>query len=325
MATDSLSQADLDGMLAGTGGGSAAGSNAPMDVQLYDFRRPARLSKERMRTLEAMYERMVKELESWVLARVRGDVTVQLQSIEQFTFADFSLSLPAPCSTFIFDIGESGHQGVIDIGPEFGFYVIDRSFGGTGEGTAPVRVLTPIERLALRTVAERVTQLLEDAWRDVSPMALTLSGFESTPEMLQVASREDSMLVANIEVTAANQSSLLLVCLPFAALEQFLSGNGPARAAAAPPNTAARAAAAAKSEAALREMPVPVSVRLPQFQMRLDELARLDVGTIIPTGLPTDARLIVRAGNEERFVGQAGRVSGMLAVRIVDAIAPKIP
>jgi flagellar motor switch protein FliM len=325
VATDSLSQADLDGMLAGTtGGASTAGADAPMDVQLYDFRRPARLSKERMRTLEAMYERMVKELESWVLARVRGDVTVQLQSIEQFTFADFSLSLPAPCSTFIFDIGESGHQGVIDIGPEFGFYVIDRSFGGTGEGTAPMRVLTPIERLALRTVAERVTQLLEDAWRDVSPMALTLSGFESTPEMLQVASREDSMLVANIEVTAANQSSLLLVCLPFAALEQFLSGNSPARAAAAP-NTAARAAATAKSEAALREMPVPVSVRLPQFQMRLDELARLDVGTIIPTGLPTDARLIVRAGDEERFVGQAGRVSGMLAVRIVDAIAPKTP
>lgn len=325
MSPDALSQADLDSMLASASGRSTSAAGAPQDVQLYDFRRPARLSKERMRTLEAMYERLVKELESWVLARVRGDVTVQLQSIEQFTFADFSLSLPAPCSTFIFDIGDGGQQGVIDIGPEFGFYVIDRSFGGTGQGTAPLRVLTPIERLALRTVAERVMQLVEEAWRDVSPMSLTLTGFESTPEMLQVANREDPMLVANVEVTAADQSSLLMICLPFAALEQFLTGKGPTRGAPVLPSGPDQLAASAKSEAALREMPVPVSVRLPQFKLRLDELARLDVGTIIPTGLPTDARLIVRMGDQERFVGQAGRVSGMLAVRIVDAIAPKVP
>ena len=69
-------------------------------------------------------------------------------------------------------------------------------------------------------------------------------------------------------------------------------------------------------------MPVPISVRLPEFELSLEELMQLQVGSIIPTGIPKDARLLVRMGEQERFVGQAGRVSGMLAVRILDAVTP---
>ena len=83
-------------------------SAAALDVQVYDWRRPHRVSKERLRTLEAMYERLVKGLEAWLVSRVRGQVEVRLQGVEQFSFGEFTLSLPMPCSAFIFDIAGTG-------------------------------------------------------------------------------------------------------------------------------------------------------------------------------------------------------------------------
>jgi flagellar motor switch protein FliM len=324
MASETLSQHDIDRLL-GSGGRAAPRAGAAMDVQVYDFRRPARVSKERLRTLEAMYERLVKNLEAWIISRIRGQIEVRLQSVEQFSFGEFTLSLPTPCASFIFEIGGTGQKGVIDIGPEFGFYVIDRVFGGTGNASVPNRSLTPIERMAIRTVAERACQLTEEIWQDHVPMNLAVTGFESSPEILQVANREDPVLVANIEITAGGQSGLMLICLPFAVLDKFFTSSGQQRLALLHSSEAEREAARLKTESAVREMPVEISVRLPRFELPFEELMQLRVGSIIPTGIPKDAKLVVRTGDQERFLGQAGRVSGMLAVRITDSVLPHVP
>ena len=107
-ATGTLSQSEIDRLLGGVS--NAAFSTTPEEsaIQLYDFRRPHRVSKERLRTLEAIYERMVKSLESWVIGRVRGQIEMRLQGVEQFSFGEFTLSLPTPCATYIFDVRNTG-------------------------------------------------------------------------------------------------------------------------------------------------------------------------------------------------------------------------
>lgn len=331
MATETLNQHDIDRLLRG-GARLTPHTSAALDVQVYDFRRPHRVSKERLRTLEAMYERLVKNLEAWLVARVRGQIEIRLQSVEQFSFGEFTLSLPTPCSSFIFDVGGTGQKGVIDVGPEFAFYIIDRFFGGEGQGGQVLtRSLTPIERMAVRSVADRVAQLLQEIWQDHVPMEIGISAFESSPEILQVANREDPVLVANIEIIAGGASSLLLVCLPFSVLDKFFSSSGQQRMALLTTNQAERDAMRVKSESALRATRIPMHARLPEFQLAMRELAALQVGSILPTGIPKDARIIVRTGTQERFIGHAGRVSGNLAVRILDTVpsaqaaAPTVP
>lgn len=327
MSSETLSQTDIDRLLGGGGGGSrsnaavgAPPAAAALDVQVYDFRRPHRVSKERLRTLEAMYERLVKGLEAWMISRVRGQMEVRLQSVEQFSFGEFTLSLPMPCSSFIFDIQGTGQKGVIDIGPEFSTYVVDRLFGGEGSGTPLTRALTPIERMAVRSVADKVTSLLQEIWQDHVPMELGITGFESSPEILQVVNREDPVLVANVEFSTGSVSSLLLLCLPFSVLDKFFTSSGQQRMALLTTNEQEREQTRMRSEAALRATKVPLTARLPDFALSMRDIAQIVEGTIIPTGIPKDARVIVRAGSQERFIGHAGRVNGNLAVRIVDAL-----
>jgi flagellar motor switch protein FliM len=326
MTTETLSQHDIDRLLGGRGGARLTPNTAEaMGVQVYDWRRPHRVSKERLRTLEAMYERLAKGLEVSLSARVRGTLEVRLQSVEQFAFGEFALSLPLPCSSYLVDIAGTGQQGIIDIGPEFSTYLVDKLFGGEGNGAALSRALTPIERMAVRSVADRVAQLLKEIWQDHVPMDLAVTGFESSPEMLQVMGRDDPVLVANIEFAAGNVSSLLLICLPIAVLEKFFSANAQQRVAPVTTTDAERDAARQRSEAALRATKVPLTARLPDFQLSMRDIARLEVGSVIPTGIPKDARVIVRAGAQERFIGHPGRVSGNLAIRILDAVPSASP
>ncbi|WP_396221318.1 flagellar motor switch protein FliM [Gemmatimonas sp.] len=320
MSTDALSQIDIDRLLDPSAAPAPSAKDAGVPVQLYDFFSPRRVSKERLRSLEAMYERLVKGLEGWLVARVRAQIEMTLNSVEQFTFGEFTLSLPRPCSSFIFDIAGTGQKGVIDLGPEFSTYIIDRLFGGEGAGTTLMRTLTPIERLAVRSVADKITGLLQEIWSDHVPMDLSISGFESSPEILQVINREDPVLVANIEFSTGGVSSLLLLCLPFSVLDKFFTAGGQQRTAMLTTSAEEREVTRHQSETSLRLTKVPVTARLPEFHVSMRDIASLTEGTIIPTGISTDARVIVRAGSQERFLGHPGRTSGNLAVRILDAV-----
>jgi flagellar motor switch protein FliM len=272
-----------------------------------------------------MYERLTKGLESWLVARIRGQVEVRLISVEQFSFGEFTLSQPMPCSAFIFDIADTGMKGVIDIGPELCTYLVDRLFGGTGAGRPLSRALTPIERMAVRSVADRIATLLEDIWREYVNLDLNITSFESSPEMLQVINREDPVLVANLEFNTSAVSSLVVICLPFSVLDRFFTASSKQRLALHSTNEVDREAARQRSEAAVRVTNVEVSASLPTFRMSLGQLAQLAEGMVIPTTISKDAPILVRTGGQERFLGKAGRANGKVAVRILEATHPAPP
>ncbi len=317
-----------DQPLTGTAGSAHAPSGAYADdLQMYDFRRPSRVSKDRMRTLEAMYERLVRSLEGWLISRVRGRVELRLQSIEQFSFGEFTLSLPTPCAAYTFDIHDTGgQQGVVDVGHEFAYFLIDRFFGGSGGATSMDRALSPIERMAVRTVVDRITSLVAEIWRDYVPLELTLAGFESFPDILQVASREDPVLVANIECTSGSMRSLILVLLPFAVLEKFFNtGEQRGRLSEAMVSDREREANRELTESQLRTTGVDVAVRLPTFHLPMRTLLKLPVGAVLATGVPHDTPAHVFIGGQQRFTAALGRVKSNLAAQVFDPINAGTP
>ncbi len=326
MANDTLNQGEIDRLLGGAGGSSldmAMSGRRPappqMEVQRYDFRRPHRISKERLRTIEAMYERMVKTLESYLMSRVRGQVEVRLQSVEQFSFGEFTLSLPTPCCSYTMDInGKNGLQGVVDFGADFAFFLVDRLFGGGNAPTVMSRPLTALEQDAVRIVADRTAAIVRDVWAEVMPIELTVTGFEAAPEILQVCAREDPVLVANIEVSATNTSSLIMVCLPFASLEEYFTTADTRRVSSTARSQDELLAQRKQTEKSLRNTSVAVAARLPEFRLSMKDLSQLAPGSVINTGLSANVLLSVTVAGQPRLVATAGRTGGKLAARITD-------
>jgi flagellar motor switch protein FliM len=321
-----LSQTDIDRMLLGDDSGQASAARHSRDVQVYDFRRPHRVSKERLRTLEAMYSRLVKSFEGWLMGRVRGVIDLKLQSVEQISFGEYILSLPPNCNSFILDIKDRagddavGEQAVIDIGRELAYFLVDRLFGGGADPTILDRALTPIERLAVRVVAERLMSLVQEIWEDHVELELGLSGFESIPEIIQAAAREAPVLVTNIHASFGGTTSLISIALPLSVLEKFFVMNVSSKAVA---HLARREPPGQRviTESALRGTRVEVSARLPEFRLTMRDIAGLKAGSLLSTGIPIDSKVNLLVGNQARFRTAAGRVGRKLAVRVLEPLS----
>jgi flagellar motor switch protein FliM len=327
MSSAALNQSDIDRLLGGSSGGKPSAprkavSSQP-EVQRYDFRRPHRISKERLRTIEAMYERMVKNMESYLMSRVRGQVEIRLQSVEQFSFGEFTLSLPMPCCSYVTDVnGSNGLQGVIDFGSDFAYFLVDRLFGGGSAPTVMPRPLTELEQDAVRVIADRTALIVGEVWSEVMPMELKVSGFESSPEIIQVAAREDPVLVANIEVVATNVTSLIMICLPFASLEDYFTMADTRKVSSTPRSDEELKQQRRQTERSLRKTSVSIAARLPEFRLTMHDLTKLEPGSVINTGHSASTLLSMTIAGQPRMLASAGRVGGKLAARITDGRMP---
>jgi flagellar motor switch protein FliM len=322
--SEPLSQKDIDKLLQGQLERPTVLRPNAGDVQVYDFHRPYRVSTERLKTLEAMYGRFVKSLEGWVMGRVRGLVSLKMQSVELFSFGEFMLSLPPSCNSFIVDIrnkdGEQalGEQAVIDIGRELSFFLVDRLFGGGADPTIPDRVLTPIERMAVRVVAERIMNLVGEIWHDHVELEMSLAGFESIPDIIQAAPREAPALVTNIMAQFAGASSLVSICLPLSVLEKFFANTSTKVQSnfQVKDNPAQRVA----REETLRATRVELGARLPEFRLTMRDIAGLRVGSLLSTGIPIESHVNLCIGAQARFRTAPGRVGRKLAVRVLEPL-----
>jgi flagellar motor switch protein FliM len=325
MASETLSQADIDQLLGGGQAAPARGRRREADHVIYDFRRPNRISKDRLRTIEAMYERLAKSLEAWLISRVRRQIELRLQSVEQYSFGEFTLSLTTPCAAFGFDIKNAdGQKGVIDVGHELAYLLVDRFFGGDGQPTMMSRGLTPIERLTVRVVVERATHLLTEIWQDHVALDLELTTFESFPEMVQGVSREDPVLVANIEIAAENLKALLIICLPLSVLEKFFASADQRRVKEMKGSPAEREATREITEVSVRSVNVDVTARMPEFSISLRQLMSLTPGSTLSTGIPTDSTLEVLIGGKVRYSAEPGRAGNRVAIKLLDPATPAL-
>jgi flagellar motor switch protein FliM len=126
------------------------------------------------------------------------------------------------------------------------------------------------------------------------------------------------VLVANIEIAAEGQTSLVLICLPFSVLDKFFSSAEQQRVKQMTGTERERQRTREVLEVSLRATKVDVAARLPQFRVPMRQLLGLPVGSVLTTGIPTDAPLEIHVGGERRYEASSGRVGRRLAVRLAD-------
>lgn len=309
------------------------------NIEIYDFRRPYRVSRDRMRTLEALYDRLVKMLEGWLVGRLRTQVEIAVEEVSQVSYGEFTNSLENPCAAFIFDVhGSGGQHGVINIEMGLAYHIVDRLFGGDGRTVDMRRPLTKVERMAIRPLAERVGGALTDIWQGLVTLDVDIREFQSMPDMLKTSARDESVLLATLTVSAAirgrgdtptvvddpRATGRIQVVLPFAVLDQFLMNSNKRNVRDMPGTEEELARARLVAEGGLRVSRTVVAARLPEFSMTLEELAYLRVGDVVPTGISVETPLRVLVGEAERYLAVPGKVGRRMAARITAQVAEEV-
>ncbi len=321
---DVFSQQDVDSLLRGATPGAT--SDGPVEIIPYNFLRPPRIAKDRQALLNGIYQRIAVSLQALFSSRLRTPVDIVLASVEQATFAEFIFSLATPCAAYVYRLGDRiDGQGVLDLGTDFSYHLIDRLFGGPGEAQDIKRPLTLLERDVLRGVADKVWSLAREAWGDHLAFQPVYAGFESSPDALQVANREDNVLVGNIEVRSGAFSGLITLCIPLLSLEPFLQEKPTRHISTQRVTPAEREAARRGIEEALRSARLEVQARFPLFRLRAGDVSRLEVGQVIHTGHPSDVPVELHVRGQRRFLGTLGQSRRYVGLRITNTLHPHRP
>ena len=326
--SQTLTQKEIDLLLTGTASVNSSATAEPAEsaeIVPYNFMRPPRVNKDRRATLEAIHTRFALSMQAMLASRLRTPIDLVLNGIEQANFSEFILSLASPCAAYVFKIGDRlGSQGVIDFSTDVAYHLVDRMFGGPGEPCEIRRSLTPLEQTVVRGMADRGVALLRDAWQDQLEMNPEVVSFESTPDMMQITSREDTVLLITFEMRTGSFSGFITICLPMGIIEESLQSRQSARQLLSHGAGTDAGASRVLVEAGLRTAQLVLQARLPLFRLSAREVNGLQVGQVVQTGLLLDVPVEILVNSRVSYLGSLGQQRRRVCLRITQPVTTPV-
>jgi flagellar motor switch protein FliM len=330
MTGDVLSQAEVESLLSAMDGresdviADAATSRLKHREKIspYDFKRPERVGKEQMRSLQTMHEGFGRNFGAALSALLRSIVELKLTSVDQLTYSEFVFSLENPTCFNLINAAPLEGQLILDINLSLLFPIIDRLLGGGSDPTPPAR--RPLTEIELRLVS-RITDLfckeMKQAWENVLELNLSIDHVESNPQLVQIVPPNEVVVLISFELTIGDARGMMNLCIPFNSIERIstqLSSNSwvsYGKKLATPENIR-------RISGQLSAAMVEVVVDLAETNISTSDLIELRVGDIIATEKDVERPLIVSVEGRPKFHAKPGAFKGRKAIQVIGPIGP---
>jgi len=215
MASDRLlSQEEIDSVFRNLKGPRAQDDPARR-AQPYDFRRPDRIAKDQLRAIHLLHDNFARSLASSLSAYLRAYVMVNLISVEQFSYLEFSQCLPAP--TCIVSLGMRPFDGnaILELNPQMVFPILEMLLGGSGKTPFTAkREITEIEQSILDGVFRIILHDLREAWSAISQINFTIENHETEPQLLQILAPNEAVVAIGIEIRIGEVAGMMNLGIP---------------------------------------------------------------------------------------------------------------
>lgn len=191
-------------------------------IIIYDFKRPNRVSKEQLRAIKGIHDKLARSLASQISSVMRSIVEIKLHSVDQMTYGEFLMSLPSPTSFNVFSIKPLDGSCVLEINPSIAFPMIDRLLGGKGESFDTSRELTDIELNLLDGILRTIMTRLRESWQVITEIYPNIEAKESSSSVVQIVSQNEIVVMVVMEISIGNVSGMINLCYPVIYLEPIL-------------------------------------------------------------------------------------------------------
>src|SRR6056297_2143995 len=226
--TEVLSQDEIDQLLTAISSGDVETEeiSQPAEqrkIKIYDFKRPDKFSKEQIRTVSIMHETFARLTTTSLSAQLRSMVHVHVASVDQLTYEEFIRSIPNPTTLGIINMDPLKGSAILEIDPAITFSVIDRLFGGQGEGTKVNRDLTDIEQSVMESIIVRILGNLREAWSQVIDLRPRLGQIDTNPQFAQIVPPQEMVVLVTLETKVGEVEGMINFCIPYLTLEPIIS------------------------------------------------------------------------------------------------------
>lgn len=318
-----LSQNEIDNLLQALSSGELdveeMKENQDRQVKNYDFKRPAKFSKEHLRTLEIIFEHYGRLLSTNLPVYLRRNVQVSVASSETVTYSEFSNALSNPVILGIINFNPLPGNIIIELQPNLGYAMLDRMLGGAGQPLDKNRDFSEIELSILDKIMVTCMSLLREPWKNVVDLDPFMERIESNAQFAQIIAPNEMIAIVTLNVKVGDVEGFMNVCLPFATLEsimdklntkywystmQEVSGEGFQE----------------NIEAMIKRVDIPIKAVLGKSVISVMDFASLQVGDIIRLDTRVDDEMEIYVGNLKKFTALPGIGKENYAVRVTSVI-----
>lgn len=185
--------------------------------EVYDFRRPDKLSKDQLRTLHMIHDTFARLLSGSLTAFLRVPVNIELISLEQVPYEEYLKSINQSVFT-IFSMPPLIGQAVLEVEFPVIYSMVDRMLGGQGRAITRT-TLTEIEKPLVSQLLERALTNLKSAWEVVVIINPRIEGMETSSQFVQVAPPTDIAIMLLYSIKIGEQRGAMSLCIPYLVLK----------------------------------------------------------------------------------------------------------
>jgi flagellar motor switch protein FliM len=194
---------------------TAAEEDPTKRAQIYDFRRPDRIAKDQLRAIHLLHENFARALASSLSAYLRAYVAVNLVSVEQLSFMEFTQCLPSPTCMISLGMRPFDGNAVLEINPTLVFPILEMLLGGTGKAPTKInREITEIEQSIMESLLRIVLHDLRTAWHAVTTIDFAIEAFETEPQLLQILAPNEAVVAISMEVRIGDTAGMMNIGIP---------------------------------------------------------------------------------------------------------------
>ena len=318
-----LSQNEIDSLLSALSNGELDADeikdSGEKQVKDYDFARPAKFSKEHLRTMEIIFEHYGRLLSTNLPAYLRKTIQVEVMNSEAVTYSEFSNSMSNPVLLGIVNFAPMPGSIIIDLASNLGYAMVDRMLGGAGVPLERTRDFSEIELLIIERIMNVCINLLREPWENVAEIHPRLERIETNSQFAQFISPSEMIAIITINMKIGDVEGLMNICLPYITLEDVMDKL----------NTKywfstmqARGDQEYTEviESIINKAPMPVKAVLGQSVISVSDFINLQVGDIIRLDRKVEDELDVYVGNIKKFTALPGASGDLYAVRVTSVI-----
>ncbi|WP_045175657.1 flagellar motor switch protein FliM [Anaerocellum danielii] len=317
---DILSQSEIDELLRSLTSGELSieeiqKPKQEKNIRVYDFKRPSKFAKDHLRTLQMIFENYARIVTTFLSGYLRTVVQMDVLSVEQLTYYEFSNSLSNPVVMGVVNFSPLKGSIVFEMAPEIAFAMIDRVLGGFGKGIDKIRTFTEIELVLLERLLQQLINYFQEAWENIIDLRPRLEKIETNPQFTQIVSPNETIALVTIAMKVGEVEGMANICLPHMVIEPVM----PRLSTKFWFSTSAKETSEETKEYLQKKIErtrVTVKAVLGRTQITVREFLELQVGDVLRLDRRKNQEIEIFVGNKLKFYGVPGRKEGRIAVKI---------
>jgi flagellar motor switch protein FliM len=308
-----LSQDEMDALLKNAGDpkeattGKVDGEASSRRITVYDFRRPDRVPKSALQTLQLLHDRFCTNVSASLSAYLRTVTAVSLQYVDQANLSEFLLSMPDPTCVIALNMRPLSGMAVLELSLDLVFPLIDRLLGGDGLVQDSNRRMTEIEKNVIQEVVQIIVKDLVTTWRSLTEANFQVQSSETRAQLLKVATPNEVVVLFAFDVYAGETRGSMRLCIPYSSLEPIKSSI---ELETAPERETVNYADMGNVLRSLLRIPLEVTSVSPSTFVTVRDLMSITKGDVIRLDAKVEDRIYLQVAGKPAFQAAALDVNG---------------